>query len=113
MRREGRTFDECGAKFWRQWQRLGELDAFRFPIEAMPFDELDEFMGFEVFRGVGREGTIGEYPEKHDIRLAKKALGDLWRYVEMALDTEDGSIYSLDSFDVDIQRIPQATGTPS
>jgi hypothetical protein len=98
-KRERRSHDECGAKFWREWQRLGQLDAFRFPIEVLPFYDLEVFIGREVNRDLAVRGSVGEYEEKNDIELAKTSLGDLWRYVEMALDTEDGSIYRLDTFD--------------
>ena len=98
LKRNGTTFEECGPKFWRQWQRMCELDAFRFPIETRPFDDLSEFIGRKIKSNNAVYASIGNYPEKEDIQLAKRTLGDLWRYVEMALDTEDGQIYSLTEF---------------
>ena len=98
---ENRTREDCGAMFWRQWQRMGQLKAFRFPIEVMPFDALEAFMGQPVVHTTSVHRSIGEYPEKHDMRLAKAYLGRLWAYVEMALETPDGQIYNSEDFHAD------------
>ena len=105
--REGRKFDECGAKFWREWQRLCKLRAFRFPLEVMPFDELEEFIGRPVNRIDRVIRSVGDYPEKHDMELARERLKHLWEYVEYALDTPDGRIYNAENFDADYRRIPK------
>jgi hypothetical protein len=107
MERERRGFDECGAKFWREWQRLGELKAFRFPLELMPFDDLENFIGRPVKRIDRVVRSVGDYQEKHDIDLAKDKLKHLWEYVEYALDTPDGQIYNAENFDADYRRLSQ------
>ena len=95
------TDREVAESVWRQWQRMGNLDAFRFVIEALPFDDLERYIGMPVSRIEGPRGSAGDYPEKHDISLARRALGEDWAFVEMMLDTQDGQFYRKDSFDVD------------
>lgn len=97
---------EVAESFWRQWQRLDGFNAFRFPIEELPWDELEEFLGMECLRHNCEVGSIGDYPEKYDFQLAKDFLGDLWKYVEYALDTPDGKRYSDTEFPKPIAPYP-------
>ena len=69
------------------------VPAFHFPIESMPFDALEGYLGRGVKRDREPVKSIGEYNEKHDISLAKEYLGRDWWAVEAALDTDIGERY--------------------
>ena len=77
--------------FLEQWLKMCEVkDAFYFPLETMPFDELEDFTGLTVNRTDRAFGSIGDYPEKRDLKTARDFLGDDWALVEEALETQVG-----------------------
>ena len=82
------------ANFLQQWLRMPEMtDPFFFKMEEMPFDDLEKFLGLGVNRKRLCIGSIGNYPEKHNIASAKRFLGKDWNFVEQALDTTAGKLY--------------------
>lgn len=72
--------------FLKEW--LNICEGFYFPLETKPFDELEDYVGFELNRHQNVLNSIGEYPEKHSLDAARQYLGDLWSDVEVALDTD-------------------------
>lgn len=73
-----------------EWKKLDDVDAFFFPLETRPYDDLEDFTGFSVNRSVDTRFSIGDYPEKHSIMAAKEYLGDEWSKVVAALNTKIG-----------------------
>ena len=88
-----KKYDEDG-NWLKEWQKLDALtDVFFFPIEQLPYDALEEFVGFSVNRDVEikvKRHTMGDYPEKKSIESAKDYLGSQWGSVEMALSSGVG-----------------------
>ena len=76
-----------------QWMRMCQVEAFHFPMETKPFDELEEFVGFELNRHNDPINTIGDYIEKHVPVEAGYYLGAEWGDVMKALDTNVGRKY--------------------
>jgi hypothetical protein len=76
------------------WMMMDEFtDAFFFPLEAKPFDELQEFTGLDLNRHDKRIRSIGEYPERNDLVAAGYFLGKEWGDVFKALQSTIGSKY--------------------
>ena len=76
--------------FLDQWVRMDEFDAFFFPLEEMPFNELEEYLGQSVNRARKPLGTIGNYDEKKNLQAMREFLKDDWELVESALETNIG-----------------------
>ena len=81
----------------KEWMRMGEVeDAFYFPLETKPFDELEEFTGFTLNRHDEVINSIGDYRER-DLVSMGRYLGDEWGDVFTALETPVGrKIYGTD-----------------
>jgi hypothetical protein len=82
-----------------QWDKMCEVEnAFHFPLETKPFDELEEFTGMKVKRIDGVIHSIGNYPEKKDLKTMRDFLQKDWDFVEKALKTNIGQrFYNDDS----------------
>lgn len=80
--------------FYREWQRMGQIDAFFFPLDTMPFDELEEFTGKPVIRDTSVINSIGDYPEKHSLEAAREFITkESLTLVEQMLATPIGQRY--------------------
>lgn len=84
---------KAGTLWLYKWVQMCQVPAFHFPIETMPFDELEEYLGRKVRRDRDPVKTIGDYPEKHSLEAARKFLKDDWWAVEAALNTDIGRKY--------------------
>jgi len=77
--------------FLQQWLRMCWVpQAFYFPLETKPFDELQEYTGVTLNRQVGMVNSLGKYPEKQDLQTARDFLGDEWGDVQTALNSPIG-----------------------
>jgi hypothetical protein len=84
----------AGTGFLYKWFLMCQIpNAFYFPIETMPFDELEDFLGRKVNRSTKPLKTLGDYPEKESLEAARKFLKDDWWAVEAALNTDVGQKY--------------------
>ena len=86
--------EESGAHFLYKWILMCQIpNAFYFPIETMPFDELEAFLRKKVSRNRKPMRTLGDYPEKRSLDAAKTFLKDDWWAVGAALNTDIGRRY--------------------
>ena len=77
--------------FLDEWLKMCEVDnAFHFPLETMPFDELESYTEMTVNRQTEVIHSIGDYPEKKDLQTIQNFLDDDWPLVLAALDTSIG-----------------------
>lgn len=84
----------AGTHFLYKWFLMCQIpNAFYFPLETMPFDELEDFLGKKVYRSTKPLKTLGDYPEKKNLEAAKKFLDDDWWAVDAALRTNIGQHY--------------------
>ena len=77
--------------FIDEWLKMCEVEnALHFPLETMPFDKLAEFTGMGLNRTRKRIHSIGDYPQRKDLKTARNFLQDEWALVELALNTSIG-----------------------
>jgi hypothetical protein len=88
-KREGRPNHKT--TWYDQWLNMCEVEnAFHFPLETKPFSELEKFTGTRVYHYDQVMASIGDYPEKKDLKTMRDFLGKEWSFVEKALNTNIG-----------------------
>jgi hypothetical protein len=85
--------DDAHSIWVYEWMQMMQVPAFHFPIETMPFDELEAYLGRDVRRHTKPMKSIGDYPEKESLEAARDFLGDAWWTVEWCLNTDIGKKY--------------------
>lgn len=77
--------------FLDEWMKMCEVEnALHFPMETKPFDALEAFTGIQVIRHDTMTNSIGNYPEKENLKTIQNFLKDDWLLVEQALNTSIG-----------------------
>jgi hypothetical protein len=74
-----------------QWLKMCEVEnAFHFTLEDKPFVELEKFTGMKVHRFDKVVRSLGDYPEKKNLKTIRDFLKEEWDFVEKALNTKIG-----------------------